>query len=581
MSKIKIISAGAGSGKTYRLTEEMVGYLNEGVKPSGIIATTFTKKAAAELQERVRVKLLEKGMTTAANEMTNALIGTVHSVGVKLLHRFAFEVGIAPNVEIMAEEDRKLIFNNALAMVLTTEVTETMYNLCQKLGLSKTEEYDWRNNINYLVDIARVNNLSISDLDKSKINSFQSFSPYLGERKPIHSKSLKTDLEQAIANTISEIEACGDETVKTTTVLKELRAMTYDLKYRGFLYWHQWAKIGKLEAAKKAKPCLEPLQEFAAQHIHFEDFHDDIKQYIELSFDLVGQAITEFEAYKKQRGLIDYSDMELIMLELLTKPEVCEVLRDELDLLMVDEFQDTSPIQLEIFLKLSALAKNSVWVGDPKQSIYGFRGADPVIMKAIVDKNGGVHPDDVLMDSYRSRPDIVYATNAIFTKSFDMPETQIVLNPKRKDDFLMSDALKLWYFELDPETGKKTTDKPWFANAIATTLKKELEKKLYIMPKGETQMRVAQAGDVAILFKSNADCQAMAEALHKAGLKAAIARNGLLETQEIRLLMACLRYVLSPADSLSIAEIMVLGSKITTAVMLESQIGRASCRERV
>ena len=88
---LKIISAGAGSGKTYRLTSEMVALLQSGeVRASGIIATTFTRKAAAELQERVRVKLLEEGLSTQADELTNALIGTVHGLGVKLFEALCF-----------------------------------------------------------------------------------------------------------------------------------------------------------------------------------------------------------------------------------------------------------------------------------------------------------------------------------------------------------------------------------------------------------------------------------------------------------------------------------------------------------
>ena len=116
---IKIISAGAGSGKTYRLTQEMVRLMREGVRAGGIIATTFTKKAAAELQERVRVKLLSEGLTEQAEDLTNALVGTVHSLGVKLLQRFAYEAGISPEVAIIAEEDQQILFNQSLATVLT------------------------------------------------------------------------------------------------------------------------------------------------------------------------------------------------------------------------------------------------------------------------------------------------------------------------------------------------------------------------------------------------------------------------------------------------------------------------------
>ncbi len=144
MDNLKIISAGAGSGKTYRLTHEMVGLLKTGVRPSGIIATTFTKKAAAELQERVRVSLLEEGMTEAADELTNALIGTVHGLGVKLLRRFAFEAGVSPQVDIIADEDHQLMFNQSLATVLTEERVQTMEHLSDRLGLNKRDFYDWR-----------------------------------------------------------------------------------------------------------------------------------------------------------------------------------------------------------------------------------------------------------------------------------------------------------------------------------------------------------------------------------------------------------------------------------------------------
>ena len=135
---LKIISAGAGSGKTFRLTQEMVGLLANGsVRSAGIIATTFTNKAAAELQERVRVKLLEEGLSKEANDLANALIGTVHGLGVKLLKRFAFEAGVSPEVDIVADEDQQFMFNQSLAVVLTNERVAEMESLSDRLGLNK------------------------------------------------------------------------------------------------------------------------------------------------------------------------------------------------------------------------------------------------------------------------------------------------------------------------------------------------------------------------------------------------------------------------------------------------------------
>ena len=147
---IAIISAGAGSGKTFTLTGKMVDLLRDGVRPGGIMATTFTQKAATELQERVRVRLLESGMTEAANALGSALIGTVHSIGARLLQRFAFEAGVSPLVEIIAENDGQRLFNESLAQVLTEHRIETLNRLADRLGLTKKtagEPYDWRRTI--------------------------------------------------------------------------------------------------------------------------------------------------------------------------------------------------------------------------------------------------------------------------------------------------------------------------------------------------------------------------------------------------------------------------------------------------
>ncbi|MHC4489962.1 MAG: UvrD-helicase domain-containing protein [Planctomycetota bacterium] len=94
-TNIRFISAGAGSGKTFRLTAELAAALTEErARPDGVIGTTFTNKAANELRERVRQSLIETGKIRLANKMGQALLGTVNSVCGRLLERFAFETGL-------------------------------------------------------------------------------------------------------------------------------------------------------------------------------------------------------------------------------------------------------------------------------------------------------------------------------------------------------------------------------------------------------------------------------------------------------------------------------------------------------
>lgn len=570
---VKIISAGAGSGKTYRLTQEMVKLLREGTRASGIIATTFTSKAAAELQERVRTKLLEEGLTEQANDLSNALIGTVHGLGVKLLKRFAFEAGVSPQVDIIADEDQQIMFNQSLAQILTFERVEKMNVLCDRLGLSKkTGSYDWRRDVRQLVDVARANAFSKDILEESKKRSFETFQVFLGT--PNTSFNYNEKLLELLNQTIENLEGGADETKVTNDALGELKVLRNELHQRESLQWHQWVKIGKLKVGAKSKEFAKELIDFSAIHTQFPAFQENIKNYIDNIFDIVINGIAEYDRFKKQRGLIDYTDMEVLVRQLLNDPSVLEVLHDELDLLMVDEFQDTSPIQLDIFLKLSKIAKNSIWVGDPKQSIYGFRGAEPRLMQAIIE-HYGVKSEDILKDSWRSRPDIVNATNAIFTKSFkNLPIEQVALNPRRNDGNLQTDALAHWHFTFDNggDTRKRQPASPWTENCIAEALRTFLERQHLILPKGEKDYRPARAGDVAILCRTNDQCKTMAEALHRMGLKAAIARTGLLETAEAKLIFAVLRYLLNKHDSLSVAEILLLAEQQYLGDIIENRL---------
>ena len=244
---IKIISAGAGSGKTYRLTEEMVALLKGGVRASGIIATTFTKKAAAELQERVRVKLLEQQLSKEADQLTNAMIGTVHGLGVQLLKRFAFEAGVSPQVDIIADEDHQLLFNQSLTTVLTADRMEQMEQLSTKLGLNKRGPYDWRKEVKNVTDIARSNDFSLEVLQKSKEASFTSFKQYLGKKTGKISQSLIDDLKRTLQATIITLEGNEDSTKVTEKGVDDLKKIQRKLNISNRLEWFEWVKISKIK----------------------------------------------------------------------------------------------------------------------------------------------------------------------------------------------------------------------------------------------------------------------------------------------------------------------------------------------
>ena len=570
MKNLKIISAGAGSGKTYSLTQEMAKLLTPDqsgkakVRASGIIATTFTNKAAAELKERVRIELLEGGLTKEADELGNAMIGTVHSIGVQLLKRFAFEAGVSPEVDIIADSDQQMLFNLSISSVLSVELIHEMSLLSDQLGFEKSpyNKRDWRRDLKSITDIARANNFDVEVLLESKQYSVSSFFGLLPE--PSANKTaaqFNSELLNQLINTVDLLENNDDATKKKQSILVRLKGYKNSLTNKGFLCWHEWAAISKLKPSKKSRDDVFDLIEFAQSHNTHPGFHLQIRTYVNNIFDAAIAAVNEYENYKKSRGLIDYIDMEVLILKLLENDVVCEVLSDEIDLLLVDEFQDTNPLQLKIFLKLSQIATESIWVGDPKQSIYGFRGAAPDLMKAVMDNAGNIAN---LPDSWRSREDLVNLCNGLFVRALegDMPVERIALNTappfvKAKESAELKPAAHHWHFQYE----NRAPGKAWIARCIARAVAEVLEEGWMVRIKGSNELRKMQAGDVAVLCRSNYSCQVLAEAFSNEGIKASVSRSGLLETAEAKLVLACLRFILNKYDALAVAEILLLAAE--------------------
>ena len=570
---VQIISAGAGSGKTYRLNKELVARISSGeTRISGLFATTFTVKAATELKERVRMSLLENGMLNEAQELSGALIGTVHELGVKLIKRFAYSGGLSPQVNVISEDDRKRVFNQSLAHILSeSDTVEVMNGLCIRLGLStEIKDYDWLKDINTVADVTRGNFFSEEVVEQSKKKSIETFFAVLPQPDKIYdnAQSNYKALIENINETLSYLTNGEDATKKTETVVGFLKSTLTYLRDNNFLPWSTWAKLTNLDVSKKSEKNVSALQEFAALHTKFPDFQNDIAQYISLIFDWSARAMVEYQNFKKKRGLIDYTDMEVEILRLISMPHIAEILSKEIDLLLVDEFQDINPLQLDIFLKLSKLASHSIWVGDPKQSIYGFRYAEPRLMRAVID-HFGISEENILDTSYRSRHDIVHLSNALFLKSFEgqIPSNQIALKVHRVETLhatslpqpQQSAAIKHWHFKFDNDGNNRSKgDSQWLLNCTAENIALLLKSDTQILPKGEKNLRTVKPYDIAVLCTTNKECENMAKALNQLGISAAYPRTKLMQTPEIKLISAILHFLLDRRDSLSVAEILYL-----------------------
>jgi ATP-dependent exoDNAse (exonuclease V) beta subunit len=249
---------------------------------------------------------------------------------------------------------------------------------------------------------------------------------------------------------------------------------------------------------------------------------------------------------------VDFTDQEHLLLKVLEQPEVAATLKEELELLLVDEFQDTSPIQLALFLKLAGFARETIWVGDIKQAIYGFRGSDTALMEAVLQAvRGWGHEPEILGDSWRSRPELVRLVNGIFTTAFaNSMEAKAIRLKAKREEVLEGPVFGNWLL-----CGK---NKGQEAVALASGIQMLLASGTQVLDPETRTARPLRRGDITILCRLNGNVQEIAGSLRAAGIPTATAQPGLLATPEAVLAMACLRRLNDTSDTIASAEIMAL-----------------------
>ena len=166
----------------------------------------------------------------------------------------------------------------------------------------------------------------------------------------------REELIEAIEEAVANIDLASDPTKTTRDYVTRLRSAAAELR-RDNCRWPLWISLSKASPAKGSKAAAMRVQAVASCYDRHAGFHDDIREYIEGLFAIAGEALAHFQKLKTERGLVDYADLEQITLRALDKPAVLERLEEDVDLLLVDEFQDTNPMQLALFVKIARLAK--------------------------------------------------------------------------------------------------------------------------------------------------------------------------------------------------------------------------------
>jgi ATP-dependent helicase/nuclease subunit A len=540
MKNVTYINASAGSGKTYTLTHKLAELIKSGlVRPEQVIMTTFTVKAANEMKEEAKKVLYENGLFEAATQLDQAMIGTIHSVANSLIKKYWFFLGLSPDMGVMAEEDTQFYISQSLSELPTHDELNQLHAFCESVGI-QFGYFSGKNGLNYdfwKSDIEKVialtTNYEIESYDRSVRESLDFIHGFV---HPSVKLDYSPETLMAILDEHVSFAGTQRESKKKQDVLTEIRRLKRGVNAPTISWYKRLSSV--LNSWTKCGARGTQMREELADLWHSELVYKEQERYIRLLFQLAERWKERFRTFKKERNLLDYNDMEKYLRDLLANKELAEEIRMGYRYLFVDEYQDCSPIQVKIFDRLSELMEHSYWVGDYKQAIYGFRGSDITLTKAVVDRiaTGENGCDTETLDtSYRSLPGIVEVCNETFKRTFKgvLDEGSIVLKTHRTNDEKIR-SVRLWDME-DPES-------VGIADHIA-----------YLLKQG------VKPSDIAVLGRTNAPLDALAGIL--TGTYGIPANRQEVRVSEIKctpLVLALLALVESEKDSLAKAQIAVL-----------------------
>lgn len=556
MKNVTYINASAGSGKTYTLTHTLADLISDQkVKPEQVIMTTFTVKAASEMKEEAKKVLYEKGLFEEASRLDQAMIGTIHSVANALINKYWFFLGLSPDMGVMAEEDTQFYTSQSLSDLPTQEELKTLHAFCEnfdiqyKYGVGKRGvNYDyWKEDI--LRVITYTTNYELGSYERSIKESLDYIRQFV--RPNIKSDFTKEELT-AILNAQKRYAETQRESKKKQDILAEIRSMRRGLSDPTIGWYKRLAKL--LNAWTSCAPEAEDMRDRLAELWHWPLVYQKQEAYIRLLFDLAARWKDRYTNYKKEKNLLDYNDMEKYMRDLLTDEELSKEISMDYRYLFVDEYQDCSPIQVKIFDRLSELMEHSYWVGDYKQAIYGFRGSDITLTKAVVDRiatgQNGCEMAKPLDTSYRSLPDIVKVCNETFKRTFAgvLDEKSITLKEHRENKEGIT-SLRYWDLSSQEDVG--------LPHHIA-----------HLIQQG------VKPSDIAVLGRANAPLNEMAGVLtDNFGIPASRENLPVSQMAATPLVLALLALVASEKDSLAKAQIAILTEQdFGTKELIESKL---------
>ena len=545
LDKPLFVAAGAGSGKTFTLTQRIVWALKEGSGTDGkpylssldqALIITFTNAAATEIKERVREALEKEGLHSAALQVDDAWISTIHGMCSRILKIHALDLGLDPEFEIINDMTRNQLVNISIEEVLRELSQDESYAEFLSTYAGKRDALTSR--IETLMSYAQSSPVGMDAIS------------FAGDNSDL--EVLKAELESLCgaleALRVAIAEKKPDEAEQLQNVQSELSGKLQKHLVLSLTDFDQafWETLGK--AVKAVRSSKEIKDEAAYQLKVCSALFRLIQDMSEGQClkDATEQVYKLFNQKKRAIGGLDNDDLLHLTAKVFEEhPEIAAVYTDKFKLVMVDEFQDTDQQQMQMIKSLSGKdAQYLTTVGDAQQSIYRFRGADVDVFF----RRQAEVPEDLqprLVDNFRSHNEILRFVAKVCSADGMIPNFMDLSAGREEPATPFIAHSPRVYFEVT-KFEKSGNSKPGDDVSRSQLVAYQLADRINTLMQDEK----IQAKDVAILMKSVKKAQPYIEALRTFGIESVVSGASTFgEQPEVQLIGSLLQALANMYDS--------------------------------
>ena len=600
-----LVSASAGSGKTFVMAERILDQLARGVEIRQLFISTFTVKAATELKERLEKKIsqqiqetqdleLKNHLSRQLADLPNAAIGTMDSFTQKFLTKHGYLLDLSPNFRILQNESEQLLLKNEVFR----QVFESHYQgkeqgkfsqLVKNFAGRSKDARGLRKQVYMIYDFLQSTSNPQAWLEDSFLKGFEEadftvakekladdIKENLWELESFFHYHLDNDAKEfgkaayleSVQQVLDEISSLTHESTfeQYQKVLDRVVSISKDKGGRALTNASRKAELQDLKEAynQERKAKFEKLIALNDQ-ITLLKFQED---YHQASWDLaktfrvfMRDFVDAYRQRKREENAFEFADISHYTIEILENfPQVRQEYQERFHEVMVDEYQDTNHIQ-ERMLELLSNGHNRFMVGDIKQSIYRFRQADPQIFNekfhrfAQDDKEGQLI---LLKENFRSSSEVLDATNDVFKHLMDeevgeisydgmhqlvFGNTDIQANPENKAEVLL----------YDKDDSDSDDEEELATNKLTGEMRMVLKEILHLHNDKGVPFK-----DMALLTASRSRNDQVLLALSEYGIpvKTDGAQSNYLQSLEVQVMLDTLRVIHNPLQDFALVALM-------------------------